>query len=97
MFVKMTADILHGIELVVLGYSCEFQPCFFFPLWMANGSIDVAPVGCHWMNYVTASVGYEGDCAGRKSTHAAVVTTDNITSVFTYTLPCKSSACMHAV
>ena len=60
---------------------------------MSNGSIDVAPVGCRWMNYVTDSPGYKGDCAGekKKRTEAAVVTTDNTTSVFTYTVPC-----MHA-
>lgn len=34
---------------------------------------------------------------GRKSIYAAAVTTDNITSVFTYDEPCKSSMCMHDV
>ena len=38
----------------------------FYSLQMANRSIDVAPAACHQMNYVTASMGYEGDGTGKK-------------------------------
>lgn len=68
-----------------------------FSLVLVNRSIDVAPVGSHWMNYVTDSAGYEGNCAGEKVFGAAVVTTGNVTSIFTYTGPYKSSMCMRAV
>lgn len=54
------------LEWLVSGHRCWFQLCFVPSLEMTNGSIDVAPVGRHWMNYVTASAGYEGDCAGEK-------------------------------
>lgn len=67
-----------------------------FRLVLVNRSIDVAPVGSHWMNYVTVSVGYEGDCAREKVFGAAVVTTGNVTSIFTYTGPYKSSMYMRA-
>lgn len=50
---------------------------------------DVGPAGCHRVNYVTASVGYECGCTGggekTHSIYTAVVTT--VSSAFT----CKSS------
>lgn len=61
------------LELLYL-YTRAFQPCFLPSLEMANGSIDVAPVGCHRMNYVTASVGYECGCAGRQGEGGIVYT-----------------------
>lgn len=56
----------HFTQLRVGYIRKHFNLVFSLSLQMANGSIDVAPVGCHQMNYVTVSVGYEGDCAGEK-------------------------------
>lgn len=54
-----------------------------------SASIDVGPAGCHWMNYVTASVGFECGCAGgkKKTTVFTLPSWQLVSSAFT----CKSS------
>lgn len=56
-----------------------------------SASTDVGPAGCHWVGYVTASVGYECGCTGGGGKTPPAVFTPPSWPLVSSALTCKPS------